>query len=106
MRLPRNRAPTHPGEILLREFLEPTGTSQYRLANAMGVSYPRLNQIVNGKRPITIDTAFRLARYWGTSPDVWLNLQTAYDLREFEASEAFKAIREIEPMPPVDALGS
>jgi antitoxin HigA-1 len=105
MRTPKNRTPTHPGEILLREFLEPTGTSQYRLANAMGVSYPRLNQIVKGKRPVTIDTAFRLAQFWGTSPDVWLNLQTAYDLRAFEKSKAFKSIKKIEPLQEIETTG-
>ena len=72
--------PIHSGEILLEEFLEPLGISQYRLAQAIRVSARRLNEIVHGARAITPDTALRLARALGTSDRFWLNLQARYDL--------------------------
>jgi antitoxin HigA-1 len=72
--------PIHPGEILLEEFLEPMGISQYRLAKEIGVPARRINEIVLGKRAITPDTALRLSRYFGLSERFWLNLQTRYDL--------------------------
>ena len=73
-------APIHPGEILLEEFLEPMGVSQYRLAKDISVPPRRINEIVHGKRGITADTALRLARYFGTSERFWMNLQTRYEL--------------------------
>ncbi len=73
-------APIHPGEILLAEFLEPLALSQYRLAHDLSVPPRRINEIVHGKRGITSDTALRLGRYFGTSAQFWLNLQTRYDL--------------------------
>ena len=72
--------PVHPGEILLEEFLEPMGLSQYRLAKDTSVPARRINEIVHGKRSITADTALRLSRFFGTSELFWLNLQTRYDL--------------------------
>ena len=72
--------PVHPGEILLEEFIQPTGISQYRLAKDINVPPRRINEIVNGARAITANTALRLARYFGTSERFWLNLQTHYDL--------------------------
>ena len=72
--------PIHPGEILLKEFLEPLDLSQYRLAKEISVPPRRINEIVHGKRAITADTALRLSRYFGTSERFWLNLQTRYDL--------------------------
>ncbi len=72
--------PIHPGSILLEEFLEPMGLSQYRLAKGLSVSPRRINEIVHGKRRITADTALRLARFFGTSESLWLNLQSRYDL--------------------------
>lgn len=72
--------PVHPGEVLLEEFLQPYGISQYRLAKDLNVHPRRINQIVHGKRAVTADTALRLARHFGTSDAFWLNLQTAYDL--------------------------
>jgi addiction module HigA family antidote len=72
--------PIHPGEILLEEFLNPMGISQYRLAKDTSVPTRRINEIVHGKRAITADTALRLSRYFGMSDRFWLNLQTAYDL--------------------------
>ena len=72
--------PIHPGEILLEEFLEPLGMSQYRLAKDINVPPRRINEIVHGKRSITADTALRLARYFSMSERFWLNLQARYDL--------------------------
>ena len=72
--------PIHPGEILMVEFLEPMGISQYRVAKDISVPPRRINEIVHGLRSVTADTALRLARYFGTSERFWLNLQTRYDL--------------------------
>lgn len=73
-------SPIHPGEILLEEFLEPMGISQYRVAKDISVPPRRINEIVHGKRAITPDTALRLSRYFGLSERFWINLQTRYDL--------------------------
>lgn len=73
-------SPVHPGEILQREFLEPLGITQYRLATDISVPPRRINEIVKGKRAITANTALRLARYFGTTERFWLNLQSHYDL--------------------------
>ena len=78
--IPTHRVPTHPGEMLLEEFLEPLEISQYRLAKDISVSPRRINEIVHGKRSVTADTALRLSRYFGTSDRFWLNLQTSFDL--------------------------
>ena len=72
--------PTHPGEVLREDFLKPLGLSQYRLAKALGVPEVRVGAIVNGKRAVTPDSALRLARYFGTSPEFWLGIQATYDL--------------------------
>jgi addiction module HigA family antidote len=72
--------PIHPGEILMEEFLEPLGISQYRLAKDISVPPRRINEIVHGKRSITADTGLRLARFFGTTERFWLNLQVRYDL--------------------------
>ncbi|MDO9529314.1 MAG: HigA family addiction module antitoxin [Syntrophales bacterium] len=77
-------SPIHPGEILMEEFLEPMGISQYRLAKDISVPPRRINEIVHGKRSITADTALRLGRFFGMSPQFWLNLQTRYDLEVTE----------------------
>ena len=76
----RKLDPIHPGEVLLGEFLEPLGLSQYRLAQDISVPPRRINEIVHGKRSISADTALRLGRYFGTSEQFWLNLQSHYDL--------------------------
>jgi antitoxin HigA-1 len=73
-------SPVHPGEVLFEEFLDPMGLSQYRLAKDISVPPRRINEIVHGKRSVTADTALRLARYFGTTPRFWLNLQAQYDL--------------------------
>ena len=78
----RKLAPIHPGEVLLSEFLEPLGVSQYRLAHDISVPPRRINEIVHGKRAVSADTALRLARYFGTSDRFWLNLQARFDLEE------------------------
>jgi addiction module HigA family antidote len=78
--LPENRVPTHPGEILLEEFLNPLGLSQVALAGHVGVPVQRVNEIVRGKRGITPETAWLFAEAFGTSPEFWLNLQSNYDL--------------------------
>ena len=72
--------PVHPGEILLEEFLQPLGISQYRLAKDIGVSARRVNEIVHGKRAISADTALRLSHYFGMSERFWMNLQARYNL--------------------------
>lgn len=72
--------PIHPGRILLDEFLQPLGLSQYRLAKSISVPPRRINEIVHGKRAVTADTALRLSRFFGTSDRFWLNLQTRFDL--------------------------
>ena len=73
-------APIHPGEVLLKDFIEGFGITQNKVAVAIGVPPRRINEIVHGKRRITADTAARLARYFGTTPQFWLNLQTKYEL--------------------------
>jgi antitoxin HigA-1 len=73
-------SPIHPGEILMEEFLEPMGISQYRLAKDISVPPRRINEIVHGKRAITPDTALRLSRYFGLSERFWINMQARYDL--------------------------
>jgi addiction module HigA family antidote len=77
---PRKLTPIHPGEILLEEFITPLGVSQSQVARSIGVPPRRVNEIVLGKRAITADTALRLARCFGTSPQFWTNLQAQYDL--------------------------
>ena len=78
----RKLKPIHPGEVLLADFLEPLGLSQYRLAHDISVPPRCINEIVHGKRGITADTALRLARYFGTTERFWLNLQARFDLEE------------------------
>jgi antitoxin HigA-1 len=80
----RDMPPVHPGEILLEEFLKPMGITQYRLAKSIGVPQRRIGEIVAGKRAITADTALRLARFFGTDAQSWMNLQAHYDLEVTE----------------------
>lgn len=94
----KNLAPVHPGEILLKEFLEPMGISQNKLAIALHVPARRINEIVLGKRSITADTALRLARYFGTSPQFWLGLQMDYELDLAEDALEERIKKEIQPM--------
>jgi addiction module HigA family antidote len=87
--------PIHPGEVLLEDFMKPLGLSQYRVAKDIGVTPIRISQIVNGKRSITVDTAMRLARYFGTSAGVWLRLQVRYDLEVAEGELSERINREV-----------
>jgi addiction module HigA family antidote len=90
--------PPHPGEIIKEDYLVPLGMSVNRLAKGLGVGAARLNEIVRGKRGITADTALRLARYFGTSPEFWLNLQSLYDLRMAERKARARIEREVTPL--------
>jgi len=90
-------APVHPGEILLEEFLLPLEISQYRLAKDISVPPRRINEIVHGKRAVTADTALRLSRYFGTSPEFWMDLQTAYELEIIAREIGDKVESEIAP---------
>lgn len=78
--IPENRIPTHPGEILREEFLEPMGIAQTALAEKLGIPVQRINELVNGKRGVTPETAWLLAGAFGTTPEFWTNLQAAHDL--------------------------
>ncbi len=80
--LPDNRKPVHPGRILREEFLEPSGLTQTELAEELGISLPRLNEIVNEKRSVSADTALRLSQFFDTTPEFWMNLQRSVDLWE------------------------
>ena len=87
--------PIHPGEILAEEFLDPMKISQYRLAKSIKVSPRRINEIVHGTRSITANTALRLAKFFGSSPEFWLNLQSHYDLELEQEKIGFKLEKEI-----------
>jgi addiction module HigA family antidote len=97
--LPTNCRPTTPGEMLVEEFLKPLGVSQVEFAKRIGVTYPRLNEIVNGKRAVTPDTAMRFARATRMSAEFWLNLQHGVELWDAMRSPAAKAIKKIKPLP-------
>ena len=88
VRIPSHRPPTHPGEMLRAEFLEPFEISQRELADAIRVPYQRVNELVNQKRGITPSTALRLARFFGVTAEFWLNLQVRWDLYRTQLSEA------------------
>ena len=87
--------PIHPGEVLLEDFMKPLKLSQYRLAKDISVTPIRISQIVNRKRSITVDTAMRFARYFGTSAGVWLRLQVRYDLEIAEQKLSDRINREV-----------
>ena len=80
VRIPSDREPTHPGDVLLNDFLIPLGMTQHDLARAIHVPYQRVNEIVRGRRGVTPSTALRLARFFGTSPNFWMNLKLRWDL--------------------------
>lgn len=96
VRVPTHRPPTHPGEMLLDEFLTPMNLTQRQLAEAIHVPFQRVNEIVNGKRGVTPATALRLARYFGTSAGFWMNLQLRWDLYHAQQVEA-EALAAIQP---------
>lgn len=97
-RLPCERPPTHPGEMLLEEFLKPLGICQSAFAVRLGVSFPRLNEIIRGKRGVTPDTALRLAQVLGMPADFWLGLQLDWDLWHAMRSEKAAEIAQLEPL--------
>lgn len=98
--VPTHRPPTHPGAMLRAEFLEPLGLTQRELAARIGVSYPRINEIVHGKRGVTPDTALRLERFLGMPAQFWLNLQLAWDLYHAARAPSARSIRRIRPLRP------
>lgn len=89
--------PIHPGEVLREEFLKPLGLSAHALAQALRIPAPRVNDIVRERRSVTPDTALRLARHFGTTPEFWLNLQASYDLKMAMREAGAKIEREVEP---------
>ena len=99
IRIPTSRTPTHPGEMLLEEFLNPMHLTQRELADAILVPYQRVNDIVNGRRGITPSTALRLAKYFGMSADFWMNIQLRWDLYFAQRDETW-IIQEIHPFVP------
>lgn len=90
MFVPNNRMPSHPGEILLHEFIEPLELTQKQIAEHLGWTYARVNEIVNGKRGVTADSALSLSEAFGVTPDFWLNLQTIFDL--YQAKQKHKHV--------------
>lgn len=98
-RLPTHRPPTHPGEMLLEEFLKPLAISQSAFAVQLGVSFPRLNEVINARRAVTPDTALRLAQVTGMSADFWLGLQQDWDLWHALRSKAAAQIPRLKPLP-------
>lgn len=94
----RDLPPVHPGEILLEDFLKPLGISRYRLAKSIGVPQRRIDEICAGKRAVTADTALRLARYFGTDAQSWMNLQAGYDLETAEINLVDRIAREVKPL--------
>src|SRR5512144_1172940 len=99
IRVPTNRVPTHPGEMLLAEFLTPMGLTQRELADAIHVPYQRVNELVNGRRGVTPSTALRLAKFFGSSADFWMNLQLRWDLY-FAQQEETRILKSIRPHMP------
>ena len=97
-RLPRKRPPTHPGEMLFEEFVKPLGLTQTELARRLDVSYPRLNEIIKGRRSVTPNTALRLSRVIGMSADFWLGLQQDWDLWHAMNSREAKEITRLKPI--------
>ena len=90
---PSNRIPAHPGEVLKDEYLVPLGVSQVALAAHLGIPVQRVNEIIRGKRGITPDTAWLLAGAFGTTPEFWVNLQTAYDLARSRPKKAISPLK-------------
>ena len=97
VRIPTDRQPTHPGEMLLQEFLQPNGLTQRELATAIHVPVQRVNEVVRGKRGMTPSTALRLSSFFGTSPDFWMNLQLRWDIYHAQQAEA-EEIASISPL--------
>lgn len=98
VRIPTHRAPTHPGEMLLEEFLKPMGLTQRELADGIHVPYQRINEIINQRRGITPSTALRLEKFLGMSADFWMNLQLRWDLYQAQQKEQ-ETLERIHPAP-------
>ena len=92
--IPKNRIPTHPGEILLEEFLKPLHLTQVQLASHIGVPVQRVNEIVRGKRGITPDTAWLFSQAFGTTPEFWINLQAIHDLAKNRPEKSVPKLRQ------------
>jgi addiction module HigA family antidote len=98
LRIPKNRPPTHPGEMLLEEFIKPSHLTQTEVCQSLQISYPRLNEIIHGKRGITPDTALRLEKYFGADAGFWLNLQRDWDLyHAMRSTDTQKQLAKIRP---------
>jgi antitoxin HigA-1 len=97
IRIPSHRPPTHPGEMLQEEFLLPLKLTQRDLAQSIHVPYQRINEIINGRRGMTPSTALRLAKFFGTSADLWMNLQLRWDLYHAQLNEA-EQLEAVQPM--------
>jgi addiction module HigA family antidote len=99
--IPTDAAPPHPGEALREDFLPELGWTQQQLAERLGISFRRVNEILNEKRPVTLDTALRLGRLFGQSAAFWMNLQLAWDLYQAERGEVARTVAaEVEPFVP------
>jgi len=97
VRIPKHREPTHPGEMLIEEFLIPMGITQRQLADAIHVPYQRINEVINRRRGVTPSTALRLAKFFGISADFWMNLQLRWDIY-FAKQEEEKELETIRPL--------
>jgi antitoxin HigA-1 len=93
--IPKNRIPTHPGEVLLEDFLKPAGLTQVALAKHLGIPIQRINELVRGRRGVTPETAWLLADALGTTPEFWINLQSSHDLVRSRPS---KKVRQLTPV--------
>ncbi|MBI2340862.1 MAG: HigA family addiction module antidote protein [Deltaproteobacteria bacterium] len=91
--IPKYRRPTHPGEIIKEMYLKPLGVTQNKFAKTLGISRPRANELINGWRSVTPDTAIRLAKAFKTSPEYWLNMQASVDLFDAQRRHRYKNIR-------------
>ena len=105
IRVPKHRAPTHPGEMLAEEFLKPMGLTQRQVAEAIHVPYQRVNEIINGRRGMTPSTALRLERFLGMSAGFWMDLQLRWDLYHAQEDEA-KELKGIKPCPATKRVRS
>jgi len=98
MKMPTNRSPIHPGEILLEEFMKPYGMTQTEIAKRIGVSRKHISEIVNGRKGISTDIGLRLSRLFGTSPELWLNGQLAWDVWHAMRGESAYKLEAIKPV--------
>lgn len=105
-RIPTHRPPTHPGEMLREEFLRPLALTQRELALRLGISYPRVNELIHKKRGVTPSTALRLEQLFGMEAQFWMNLQVAWDLYQAQRSSEAPAIRRIQRLPALRGSSS